>query len=106
MGEYATQYTYTVASDRSIKTRSPASLPGLDDVQVCSVTACSLNPPADYFYLYPPGNPKVNSISPSSGPTGGGTAVKIHGQNLGCITGVFFGKVVAEKFSNSKFTYK
>jgi hypothetical protein len=99
---YATQYTYTVASDKTITTQSPASLPGLDNVEVCSVTACSLNPPADYFYLYPPGNPKVDSISPSSGPAGGGTAVQIHGANLGCVTGVFFGKVVAEKFSNSQ----
>ncbi len=101
-GEYATQYTYTVANDSRITTHAPASLPGLDDVEVCSVTACTPNPPADHFYLYPPGNPKVDSISPSSGPAGGGTAVQIHGENLGCITGVFFGKVVAEKFTNSK----
>jgi hypothetical protein len=99
---YATQYTYTIASDKTITTQSPASLPGLDNVEVCSVTACSLNPPADYFYLYPPGNPTVDSISPSSGPAGGGTAVQIHGHNLGCVTGVFFGTVVAEKFSNSQ----
>jgi hypothetical protein len=66
------------------------------------VTACSLNPPADYFYLYPPGNPVVSSISPASGPAAGGTAVKISGQNLGCVTGVFFGNVAAETFSNRK----
>jgi Pro-kumamolisin, activation domain len=55
----ATQYTYTARTDSRISTESVASNPGLDDVEVCSVTACSLNPPADYFYLYPPGNPKV-----------------------------------------------
>ena len=66
------------------------------------MTACSLNPPADYFYLYPPGNPKVTSVSPASGPAGGGTKVTIRGQNLGCVTGVFFGTVAAEKFSNQQ----
>jgi hypothetical protein len=98
----ATQYTYTAAPDSSISTESVASNPGLDDVEVCSVTACSLNPPADYFYLYPPGNPKVTSVTPASGPAGGGTKVAIRGQNLGCVTGVFFGTVAAAKFSNQQ----
>jgi hypothetical protein len=99
---FATQYTYTVRTDSSISTESVASNPGLDDVEVCSVTACSLNPPADYFYLYPLGNPKVTSVTPASGPAGGGTKVTIRGQNLGCITGVFFGTVAAAKFSNQQ----
>jgi hypothetical protein len=100
--DFATQYTYTVRSDSSISTESVASNPGLDDVEVCSVTACSLNPPADYFYLYPPGKPKVTSVTPASGPARGGTKVAIRGQNLGCITGVFFGRVAAAKFSNQQ----
>jgi hypothetical protein len=99
---FATQYTYTVRNDSSISTQSVASNPGLDDVEVCSVTACSDNPPADYFYLYPPGNPKVTSVTPASGPASGGTKVAIGGQNLGCVTGVFFGTVAAKKFSNAK----
>jgi hypothetical protein len=99
---FATQYTYSVLNDSSISTESVASSPGLDDVEVCSVTACSLNPPADYFYLYPPGNPVVTSVSPASGPASGGTKVAISGQNLGCVTGVFFGTVAAEKFSNAQ----
>jgi len=99
---FATQYTYTVRNDSSIAAESVASDAGLDDVEVCSVTACSLNPPADYFYLYPPGNPKVTSITPASGPAGGGTKVTISGQNLGCVTGVFFGTVAAKKFSNKQ----
>jgi hypothetical protein len=98
----ATQYTYDVRSDSSISTESVASNPGLEDVEVCSVTACSLNPPADYFYLYPPGNPKVTSITPASGSARGGTKVVVRGQNLGCVTGVFFGAVAAKKFSNKQ----
>jgi hypothetical protein len=97
-----TQYTYTVRSDSSIRSQTVAQNPGLVDVEVCSVTACSLNPPADYFYLYPPGNPVVSSVSPTSGPAAGGTAVTISGQNLGCVTGVFFGKVAAASFSNQQ----
>jgi len=99
---FATQYTYTVRNDSSIAAQAVASNPGLDDVEVCSVTGCSLNPPADYFYLYPPGNPKVTSVTPASGPAGGGTKVTISGQNLGCVTGVFFGTVAAKKFSNAR----
>jgi Pro-kumamolisin, activation domain/IPT/TIG domain len=99
---FATQYSYAVPSDSRITTESPQSNPGLDDVEVCSVTACSLNPPADYFYLYPPGNPKVDSVSPSSGPAGGGTRVEIRGENLGCVTGVFFGTTVVKTFSNAQ----
>lgn len=97
---FTTQYTYSVRSDSAITTESVAANPGLEDVQVCSVSGCSLDPPADYFYLYPPGNPVVTSVTPASGPAGGGTKVVISGQNLGCVTGVFFGKVAAKKFSN------
>lgn len=97
-----TQYTYTVHSDSSISTQSVAQNAALVDVEVCSVTGCAPNPPDDYFYIYPPGNPRVTSITPTSGPTGGDTAVAISGQNLGCVTGVFFGDAVAEKFSNQQ----
>jgi large repetitive protein len=99
---FTTQYTYSVRTDSSISTQSVASDPGLYDVEVCSVTACSLSPPADYFYLFPPGNPVVAAVHPASGPAAGGTKVTISGQNLGCVTGVFFGKVAAKKFSNAE----
>jgi len=97
-----TQYTYTVASDTSISTETVAQNPAIVDTEVCTVTGCSLNPPADYFVLFPPGNPNVDSISPSSGPPAGGTSVTIGGENLGCVTGVFFGSVTAATFSNAQ----
>jgi Pro-kumamolisin, activation domain/IPT/TIG domain len=97
-----TEYTYTVVNDTSITAVAPGANPGRYDVEVCTETACSHNPPADYFYLYPPGNPSVTSVSPASGPAAGGTKVTIGGQNLGCVTGVFFGAVAATKFSNPK----
>jgi Pro-kumamolisin, activation domain/IPT/TIG domain len=99
---FTTQFHYQVASDSSITTKSPASNAGLYDVEVCSVTGCAPNPPDDHFFLYPPGNPVVKSVSPASGPAAGGTAVTITGSNLSCVTGVFFGNAVAEKFSNSQ----
>jgi hypothetical protein len=95
-----TQYVYTVDSDTSISTETVAQNPAAVDVEVCTVTGCSYNPPADIFLLYPPGNPKVVSISPKSGSAAGGTVVTISGQNLGCVTGVFFGTVAATTFSN------
>jgi hypothetical protein len=97
-----TQYSYTVNSDTSISAQTVSQNPALVDVLACSVTGCRHNPPSDYFYLYPPGNPKVVSIKPASGPSAGGTKVAISGQNLGCVTGVFFGKVAAVKFSDAE----
>ncbi len=98
----ATQYTYSVQNDSSITTESPATAAGLDDVVVCSESGCATNPPADYFYVYPPGNPKVDSITPTSGPAAGGTPVTINGENLGCVTGVYFGATAAATFANQQ----
>jgi len=91
-----TQYTFTVNSDTSLSTETVAQDPALVDVQVCTVTACSRKRPADLLYLYPPGNPQVTSVSPSSGPAAGGTKVTIGGDNLGCALEVFFGNVKAK----------
>jgi hypothetical protein len=52
------------------------------------------------FLLYPPGDPKIDSITPASGPATGGTQVTIKGQNLGCVTGVSFGNVSAVDAAN------
>jgi hypothetical protein len=96
-----TQYTFTVNSDGSISSRTVQQNPGVVDVEVCSVTGCAANPPADEFFLFPPGNPVVTSIRPTSGRAVGGTRVTITGQNLGCVTGVFFGRKAARKISNA-----
>src|SRR6202034_3998531 len=65
-------------------------------------TGGSATAPADQLLLYPPGDPKVDSVSPATGPLAGGTAVSIDGENLGCVTGVFFGSVPAVTFSNAQ----
>ncbi len=97
-----TQSTYAVNSDTNITTQTVPQNPAIVDVEACTVSGCSYNPPADYFFLFPPGNPKVDSVSPTSGPAPGGTSVTISGQNLGCVTGVFFGTVAAATFSNTQ----
>ncbi len=97
-----TQYTFTVNSNTSLSTQTVAQDPAIVDVRLCTVTACSRNRPADLMYIYPPGNPRVTSVSPASGPAAGGTKVTIGGGNLGCPLEVFFGNVKAESFTPGK----
>jgi len=94
-----TQYTFTVNGNTSLATQTVAQNPALVDVRLCTVTGCSRNRPADLLYIYPPGNPRVTSVSPASGPAAGGTKVTIGGNNLGCPLEVFFGNVKAESFT-------
>jgi hypothetical protein len=98
-GSLGTQYTFTVSGNTSLSTQTVAQNPALVDVRLCTVTGCSLNRPADLLYIYPPGNPRVTSVSPASGPAAGGTKVTIGGDNLGCPLEVFFGNVKAESFT-------
>jgi hypothetical protein len=97
-----TQSSYTINSDTSISSQTVQQDPALVDVEVCSVTGCSSNPPADYLALYPPGDPKVDSITPTSGTAAGGTPVTIGGENLSCVTGVYFGGVPAEQITTAQ----
>ena len=94
-----TQYTFAVASDRSLSTRTVQQNPALVDVEVCTVTGCSRPVKAGRLYLYPPGNPHVSAVTPRSGKAAGGTKVTIRGTNLGCAIGVFFGTSKARSFT-------
>jgi len=107
LGGYSvgTQYNVTAHSNTDLTSTTVPVNPGVVDVEVCTVTSCSFpsakSNPVDAFLLYPPGDPKIDSISPASGPASGGTLVKITGENLGCATGVFFGKAAATKVENT-----
>jgi hypothetical protein len=90
-----TQYTFDASSNTSVSAQTVSQNPGLDDIQACTASGCSETSAADRIYLYPPGNPQVESISPASGNAAGATKVTIHGQNLGCVTAVFFGEAEA-----------
>ncbi len=101
-----TQYNFTASSDTKLDTTTVGQNPALVDTQVCTVTDCSTatsadNDPSDVFILYPPGDPKIDSITPSSGPANGGTQVTIGGENLGCVTNISFGNVAAVATSNA-----
>jgi hypothetical protein len=51
-----------------------------------------------------PPKPKIEAISPASGPTAGGTTVTITGQHLGGVTGIRFGRNAATRFSCASTT--
>jgi len=101
-----TQYNFPPPSDTKLTTTTVSQNPALVDTQVCTVTDCSQptsgnDDPADVFILYPPGDPKIDSITPASGPATGGTVVTITGQNLGCVTNISFGSVAAVDAANA-----
>jgi hypothetical protein len=100
-----TQYGVAVHSNTDLTSKTVPQNPATVDVEVCTVTSCSeASPPGqpvDQFFLYPPGDPKIDSIKPATGPASGGTLVTITGENLGCVTEVVFGGGVATKVSNA-----
>ena len=97
---FGTQYVYSVTSDDALATKTVAENPAVVALSLCTSTGCSEETAGSLFLLYPPGNPKIDSISPKSGPAEGGTQVVISGENLGCLTSVSFGKVAAASFTN------
>jgi hypothetical protein len=104
---FGTQFNLTTASDTKLTTHTVAQNPAIVDTQVCTVTDCS--PPSslsddtsDEFILFPPGNPKIDSVTPDSGPATGGTQLTITGENLGCVTNVSFGGVDADDATNQE----
>jgi len=104
---FGTQYNFTPSSDTMLTTTTVGQNPAVVDTQVCTVTDCSTassadNETSDIFFLYPPGDPKIDSITPTSGPANGGTQVTITGQNLGCVTRISFGKVAVTVASNAE----
>jgi hypothetical protein len=94
-----TNYTFTAASDTKLTTQTVSQNPALANVQVCTVTGCSATSKADLLFLYPPGQPGVESLAPHSGSAAGGTKVVAHGENLGCPLAVAFGGNAAESFT-------
>ncbi len=86
--------SFTVDSDSQISAHSPPQVSGTVDVTVTTPSGVSVIDPADQF-VYLAEAPTVTSISPSSGPTAGGTAVTITGTNLTGVLGVSFGTAAA-----------
>ncbi|WEK58165.1 MAG: IPT/TIG domain-containing protein [Candidatus Brevundimonas phytovorans] len=88
---------FTVDSETQITAIAPASAGGPVDVRVSTTGGTSATSAADQFtYL---AVPTVTAISPSSGPTAGGTSVIITGTNFSGATGVRFGEVSTTGFA-------
>lgn len=108
LDQQPSQYSYSLSTSFTVNAEgnqlslpTPGANPGIDDVLVCTFTGCSApRPKTDTFTYFPPGNPKVSAISPTSGPAAGGTTVIITGKNLGCATEVRFGTVMATNVKN------
>ncbi len=97
-----TAYDLSVTQDSKVTFTTPQINPGIVEISLCTVTACSAPLNTDIMVVYPPGNPVVRSSYLKAGPAHGGTPVAIHGQNLGCVIGVFFGGKRAVTYSNAQ----
>jgi hypothetical protein len=89
--------SFTVNSATQITATSPAHALGTVDVTVTTPGGTSPTTAADRFtYVITP--PTVTGISPTSGPTGGGTPVSVTGTNFTGATQVSFGTTPAQGF--------
>ena len=91
--------SFAVASDGAIAAVSPPHAAGAVDVTVTTPAGTSAQTPTDQFTYTDNPPPAVISVSPSSGPAAGGTAVTISGANLTGATAVAFGDTAAASFS-------
>lgn len=90
-----TQFAFTASSNSSLSTHTVSQNAGVVNVQLCTASGCSAPSSATEMYLYAPGAPTVETVTPASGGAAGATKVVIRGQNLGCALGVFFGEAQA-----------
>ncbi len=94
-GGTAATITNNTATDITVTT--PAHAAGTISV-VVTVPAGSVTATNAYRYAAPPA---ISSLSPTSGPAGGGQSVTINGTNLSLVTSVTFGGVAATIGTNS-----
>ncbi|MEU5853549.1 IPT/TIG domain-containing protein [Saccharopolyspora shandongensis] len=87
--------SFTQISGTHVQAVSPS---GSGVVSVTITTPGGTSAPANYFYVNPP---TKSSVSPSSGPTTGGTSVTITGTNLSNASSVTFGGVAGTITANA-----
>lgn len=93
--------TFNVTSSTSMTAQAPAGT-GTVDIRVTTPGGTTAMSAADQFTYV--GAPTVTSISPTAGPTAGGTTVTINGTNLSNVSGVKFGATNAISFSGGTGT--
>ena len=89
--------TITTNTSNQITVTTPARGAGAVDVAVTTVGG-SATLPNSYTYVAPPA---LTSLTPTSGPTAGGTSVTIDGTNLGGSSSVTFGGAAATITTNT-----
>ncbi len=87
--------SFSVVSSSEITATSPVGVPGSVDVTVTTSGGTSATNSSDRF-SYLAGTPVVSYLSPSSGPSSGGTVVVIQGSALSGATAVHFGATLAK----------
>jgi IPT/TIG domain len=92
---FGSQYHFHVRNNRVLTAQTVAQNPSIVAIMPCTITGCPRYGPHNLVWLYPPGAPRVQTVSPASGPAAGGTAVTIGGANLGCALSVGFGSATA-----------
>ena len=93
---------FTVNSATSITATAPAGAAGVVDITVTTAGGTSATSAADqYTYV---AAPTVTSVSPTGGPSAGGTAVAITGTNLNGAIAVTFGATPATSFTVNSAT--
>jgi hypothetical protein len=90
--------SFTVVSATKITAVSPAQAAATHNIYVTTPAGTSAPVAGDEF-TYTAATPTVTSISPTSGPTAGGTTVTITGTGLTGATKVLFGTVAATSFT-------
>ena len=87
--------TFSVESNGAINVFAPPGVPGTVDITVLSPSGTSPTSAADKFTYVAP---TITSVTPSTGPTTGGTSVAITGQGFTGATTVKFGSTSAPSF--------
>ncbi len=93
--------TLHVVSNTEITLKTPAAPAGIDSVHVCDATTCSVTTTGATFTYFPTGDPRVSSVSPRTGPAGGGTRVTVRGVSLGFLKAVYFGTKETTRFTST-----
>ena len=89
--------SYTVNSSTQITATAPSGSAGTVNVTVISAGGTSATSGSDQFTYV--SAPSVSSISPTGGPTAGGTSVTISGSNFTSATAVNFGGTAATSYT-------
>jgi hypothetical protein len=90
--------SFTVVSATKLTAVSPAGAAGARVIQVTTPSGTSPGSSADLFTYIPP-RPTVTAVSPTSGPTTGGTKVTVTGTSFTGATEVTFAGVAATSFT-------